>query len=62
MRLWREGLSLTAARLDDFAQALLYFRNRTFDNIPKSDPALVRFAREGDVAMVKALVQCGASL
>ncbi len=47
---------------DDFAQALLYFRNRTFDNVPKSDPALVRYAREGNAAMVKALVQSGASL
>ncbi len=55
-------LVLIAFLADDFAQALLYFRNRTFDNVPKSDPALVRYAREGNAAMVKALVQSGASL
>lgn len=57
----RDLVAYLSKKTDDFAQALLYTRNRTFNGMAKEEPALVRLAREGNVAMVRALLQVGAA-
>ena len=46
----------------EFLHATLWARGRRFDGTLKEDPASVRFAREGDLPMVQALLVAGCSV